>query len=86
MTAIGLQGFNTYRRNGLDFRLERTVDQFAGVQQNISETWRAHSCFLETRDSLGMFASSCTDPGAAPLVFLWGDSKAAELIGASGAL
>jgi peptidoglycan/LPS O-acetylase OafA/YrhL len=79
MLAIGVQGFNTYRRNGLDFRLSHMVSQFAAVQANVSDGWRVHTCFLETRDNVDMFVRSCTDSGNQPLVFLWGDSKAAAL-------
>ncbi|MDB5990073.1 MAG: acyltransferase 3 [Herbaspirillum sp.] len=79
MSAIGLQGSNTYRRDGLDFRLSHMAAQFAGGQQSTGEGWRIHSCFLQTSDSIDMFVPSCTDSGTRPLVFLWGDSHSTEL-------
>jgi peptidoglycan/LPS O-acetylase OafA/YrhL len=80
MAIVGFVGFNTYQRHGLSFRLTKMVGQFAGVQRDISASWRTHSCFLEgSTDNADTFNASCTDQGNQPLVFLWGDSHAAAL-------
>lgn len=79
MTATGLQGWNTYRRDGMEFRLAHMLTQFAHVQHDVRAAWRENSCFLGGRDGTNAFAASCTDAGNKPIVFLWGDSHAAAL-------
>jgi hypothetical protein len=79
MLAIAFVGYDTYARHGLSFRLTKIVTQFADVDRNIGGPWRSDTCFLGGEDGPEKFSTSCTDPGTAPLVFLWGDSHAAAL-------
>jgi peptidoglycan/LPS O-acetylase OafA/YrhL len=76
MIGVAFLGYDTYARHGLGFRLTNTVSRFADVQRNVSKVWREHACFLDGEDK---FAANCTDTGAGPIVFLWGDSHAAAM-------
>ncbi|MBI0328406.1 acyltransferase family protein [Burkholderia plantarii] len=77
--AIGYLGYNTYRRDGLAFRMSRLTERFAGgAHFDLDHDWRRGTCYLEGADQ-ERFASSCVEPGSAPLVFLWGDSRAAAI-------
>lgn len=51
--------------------------------QGDSSSWREGTCFLRADQSAGSFTDSCVDSensrSAQPLVFVWGDSHAADL-------
>jgi len=79
LTIMGLQGYNTYRREGLEFRLGHMLSQFAHVQHDVGPAWREHICFLGGQDPTDAFDASCVDAGDAPIALLWGDSHAAAL-------
>lgn len=79
MVVAGFLGYKTDTRNGLAFRLDAMAEKFVAVQdanQTIAQ-WREDTCFLEYAGQ--RFAPRCVEPGNLPLVFLWGDSHAAQL-------
>lgn len=81
MAGIAYAGYTTYRRDGLAFRMSHSVTRFAqDVDLDVDRDWRRHACYLEgDADNDRPFAPACTEAGAAPLLFLWGDSHAAAL-------
>lgn len=81
MFVVGAVGQTTYDNNGFeereanDFKLEASYDW---------TSWYRHkSCFIDTKNGVGAFASLCDGESAdmppRPLVLLWGDSHAASL-------
>ena len=75
---LGAIGYDTYHRDGLEFRMSKIVSGFVdGAHFDRDNIWRRGTCYLEGADST--FASTCVDAGKQPLVALWGDSRAAAL-------
>jgi peptidoglycan/LPS O-acetylase OafA/YrhL len=58
------------------------LDHDYGVE--VSRAWREGSCFLRTDQSASSFSDDCLDPAkgreAQPLLLVWGDSHAADLL------
>jgi peptidoglycan/LPS O-acetylase OafA/YrhL len=82
MVVIGSLGIFTIESNGLPARYPEGVRWLANYDAaKFAPKWRNNECFLEARGDRRQFAASCTDsePHDGPLVFLWGDSHAAEL-------
>lgn len=77
MALIGCIGFITYKRNGLEFRISKLMPEIIGTKPNIDKEWRINQCFL--KDNQRQFSDSCIERNAKPLVFLWGDSHAADI-------
>lgn len=86
MTIVGGVGYNTYKREGLGFRLPKDFAQLSNYQasevREISYTaWRRYSCFLEDSQTFSAYAKCETVnymPNK-PSILLWGDSHAASL-------
>lgn len=76
--GAGFGGYNAYDRNGMEFRMNRLVSQFAdGIHFDVEKEWRRGACYLEGAGET--FAPECVPEGAEPLIFLWGDSRAAAV-------
>ncbi|KVV07310.1 acyltransferase family protein [Burkholderia ubonensis] len=76
--GVGFAGYNAFDRNGMEFRMAHLTSQFAdGVHFDLDREWRRGTCYLE--DPVETFSPECVEQGTAPLVFLWGDSRAAAM-------
>ncbi len=84
MLMVGYIGYDTYHRDGLEFRKANRAAGGAGYDW--VSGYRLNQCFLAARDSRSgpsAFADDCS--GVAnnalprPLVMIWGDSHAASL-------
>ena len=86
MTIVGGVGYNTYKREGLGFRLPKDFAQLstydAGKVRDISySAWRRYSCFLEELQTFSAY-EKCEIVNYLPnkpSMVLWGDSHAASL-------
>ena len=95
MIVIGIAGYNTYRRDGLGFRLHKLTFRLPEIFQKLSWTAQENealgkelgdgSCFLNTdQDMLNYKANfnACRpqiNSENKPSLILWGDSYAAHL-------
>ncbi|ABC38515.1 acyltransferase family protein [Burkholderia thailandensis] len=79
MAGVGYIGFNTYDRDGLNFRMSRLVTQFTDdVHFDLDREWRRHTCYIADEETA--FAPECADSGGTgPLMMLWGDSHSAAV-------
>ncbi|MBN3729526.1 acyltransferase family protein [Burkholderia sp. Tr-20390] len=76
--GAGFGGYNAFDRNGLEFRMAHLTEKFAdGIHFDLGREWRRGTCYLE--GPIESFSPECVEQGAAPLVFLWGDSRAAAI-------
>jgi peptidoglycan/LPS O-acetylase OafA/YrhL len=75
-------GYNTYRRDGLGFRLPKLVQEFTQYKynfDNFSLAYRKGSCFLTPEQDFTAF-NTCESKGKnKQTLILWGDSHAASL-------
>jgi hypothetical protein len=81
LAGLGALGFALAWSKGIPSRFPaplRRLDEYALMSDKVSQEWRRHRCMLETESS---FAAECvqTEPAAADLAVLWGDSHAAAL-------
>jgi len=81
MLAVGGIGYGTYREDGFVSRLPEMVRGIASYQYDYQTEYREGTCFLRQDQDQGAFRDCIdpTSPGSAPLIFLWGDSHAAQL-------
>jgi peptidoglycan/LPS O-acetylase OafA/YrhL len=81
LVVCGLGAFSV-ATNGLPSRLPQEIREIAAynTDEHVSG-WRADKCFLSPDQDSQAFDSFCTDaaPSDGPLLFLWGDSHAADL-------
>jgi hypothetical protein len=81
IAVVGLSAL--MMRGQIPIRYPEAIQQIAqyktGDERMLS--WRVDKCFLGENHREWEFASTCTDlePAGAPLLFLWGDSHAADL-------
>ncbi len=75
--GAGFAGYNAFDRNGMEFRMAHLTSQFADGNFDLDHEWRKGACYLES--PVETFSPHCVEQGAAPLVFLWGDSRAAAI-------
>jgi peptidoglycan/LPS O-acetylase OafA/YrhL len=85
VSLTGVFGLVVIRANGFPQRLPSAVVALDhDYEPEISRAWREGTCFLRPDQSAGAFAANCLDatPGEAghPLVLVWGDSHAADLV------
>lgn len=80
MTTVGYIGLNTYQRNGLPFRFDKTLRQYANFTFDPHSGARRNACWLPEKAAPDAYSDACVDKpnGKQPLVFLWGDSHAAR--------
>lgn len=78
MLCMGLAGANTYRRDGMAFRLTSMAGRFTSTDFDVKTAWRENVCFRDGDDK-PQFPDACRGGGPGPLVLLWGDSFAASL-------
>ncbi len=78
MLCVGLAGANTYRRDGMAFRLTAMAGRFTSTDFDVKTAWREKVCFRDGDDK-PQFPDVCQGAGTGPLVLLWGDSFAASL-------
>jgi hypothetical protein len=78
VAVMGSVGYDTYVRNGLDFRVNHLVKQYTGgIDFDLAKEWRRGACYLT--DGETRFAPECMPPGTGPLVLLWDDSDSAAI-------
>lgn len=66
MAALGVQGYNTYRREGLPFRFAKLLTQFTHIDADAGPSaWRSDRCFLQS-PGVNDFDAQCTDQPEAP--------------------
>jgi peptidoglycan/LPS O-acetylase OafA/YrhL len=83
MAAVGLLGFAVYSNAGFPRRYPKLIQQIDALAHDNDHkaAWRERSCFLESDQGPSAF-STCDPsqlPSAKPILFLWGDSLAAQL-------
>jgi len=76
MAVVGVLGIVTIAAGGFAFRFPPQVQEIARIRAEDNEGFRS-KCFLQ--GIAAVLAEQCIEPGAKPLVFLWGDSTAAAL-------
>jgi peptidoglycan/LPS O-acetylase OafA/YrhL len=82
MVIICSLGAITAHTKGIPFRFAGNIRMLATYEDNVHTSgWREDKCYLDPDHDFRSFDSVCTDsaPSAGPLVFLWGDSHAADL-------
>ncbi len=81
LVICGLGALSVYTK-GLPARFSDNVRLLATYEDSVHVTgWRADRCYLNPEQDFRSFDSECADltPGDRPLVFLWGDSHAADI-------
>jgi peptidoglycan/LPS O-acetylase OafA/YrhL len=78
LASIAAAGAVVVQGHGFDFRLPPQIREMASVPTQAAQ-WRVHECLLDLSQEM-TFATSCTDRGRRPLVFVWGDSTAGALM------
>jgi len=77
---IGAVGFWTLKKSGFPARFPSQVNELFQLKERTEEHYRPHSCFLYPEESFKTF-EKCKDSKSVkrPILFLWGDSYAADL-------
>ena len=83
--VTGIFGFVVVKKSGFPARWpSEAVALDHEYVADAQRSWREGTCFLRLDQAPSQFAESCVDSGqavaTAPLVFVWGDSHAADLI------
>ena len=83
MAIVGTLGYVVYSKDGFPERYPRLVQQIDALAHNNGHlvAWREGACFLELDQDPAAF-SACDAaqlPSLKPIIFLWGDSLAAQL-------
>jgi peptidoglycan/LPS O-acetylase OafA/YrhL len=82
MSGVAVLGALTVQANGLPGRYPEALQNLMRYRDDEhTASWRSGKCFLRPKSDWRAFDSACTDaePQDGPLVFLWGDSHAADL-------
>ncbi len=79
MLALGGGGLVVDESGGAPSRLPLLMRKLTGFTYDYKPVYREGTCFLRNDQDATAFTSSCVEPGTKPLLFLWGDSHAADL-------
>lgn len=81
MVVVGYMGYNSYKRDGLGFRLPKILQEFTQYQHDFSTDFRQGTCFLNPEQDTSAFNACTSQPeeDKKPSILLWGDSHAAHL-------
>jgi hypothetical protein len=79
MLALGGGGLAVDESGGAPSRLPPLMRTLTGFTYAYKPVYREGTCFLRNDQDAAAFTASCVEPGTKPLVFLWGDSHAADL-------
>jgi peptidoglycan/LPS O-acetylase OafA/YrhL len=79
MLALGGGGLVVDRSGGAPSRLPLLMRKLTGYTYAYKPVYREGTCFLRNDQDATAFTASCVEPGTKPLLFLWGDSHAADL-------
>ena len=79
MLALGGGGLVVDKSGGAPSRLPLLMRKLTGYTYAYKPVYREGTCFLRNDQDATAFTSSCVEPGPKPLLFLWGDSHAADL-------
>jgi peptidoglycan/LPS O-acetylase OafA/YrhL len=79
MLVLGGGGLVVDRSGGAPSRLPLLMRKLTGYTYAYKPVYREGTCFLRNDQDATAFTASCVEPGAKPLLFLWGDSHAADL-------
>jgi peptidoglycan/LPS O-acetylase OafA/YrhL len=79
MLALGGGGLSIDASGGAPSRLPLLMQKLTGFTYDYKPVYREGTCFLRNDQDATAFAASCIEPGTRPLLFLWGDSHAADL-------
>lgn len=81
MLMAGSAGYYTYKRDGLNFRFPKIIQDISGFQYDVDKEYRSGTCFLGLEQDESAFGNCTDQPSmpASPSIILWGDSHAAHL-------
>jgi len=82
MSGVAVLGALTLQADGLPSRYPEALQNLIRYRNDEHfSSWRSDKCFLRPKSDWRAFDSACTDaePQDGPLLFLWGDSHAADL-------
>jgi peptidoglycan/LPS O-acetylase OafA/YrhL len=79
MVAVGCGGLVIDESGGAPSRLPLLMRTLTGYRYAYKPVYREGTCFLRNDQDATAFTAGCVQPGAEPLLFLWGDSHAADL-------
>lgn len=76
---VGYIGYNTYSRNGLDFRFPKIINDLTAFQYDHKTAYRGETCFLNPEQDYKNFDRCDNETTHPKSIFIWGDSHAAHL-------
>lgn len=84
MTAAGTIGYYCYKHDGLGFRLPKQITQLTQYEYDFKKSFRQGACFLIPEQKPSAFSACESEENninniSKPIIYLWGDSQAAQL-------